>query len=314
LLDDMTDASSDTRAGHPIVLRVVQTNADLERWASIKSLVVPTQPVTAEQLHRSAGPDRVLLLAELDGAAVGAGIADRSEFGSRAFIAARVLPEHRRRGVGTALVRALSDHARALGLERMTAYVDAAEPHSIAFARQLGLSEVDYQLEQARAIGDEPEAVAPAGIEIVQLGARRAELLEAVWPVAREGYDDLPLEGGSNITLDAWLRDEATRPDGSFAAFEHGEPVGYAGLLVHADGDAIAEHGLTVVRRDRRGRGIARALKRSQIRWAAQSGVAELVTWTQQGNEAMQTLNRSLGYVDRSKELTFRGPVPPPAA
>ena len=75
----------------------------------------------------------------------------------------------------------------------------------------------------------------------------------------------------------------------------------------HRTVPATAEHGLTVVRRDRRGRGVARALKQAQLEWAAEAGVARLVTWTQKGNEAMQALNRSLGYVDRSKVITFRG-------
>jgi mycothiol synthase len=67
---------------------------------------------------------------------------------------------------------------------------------------------------------------------------------------------------------------------------------------------------LTAVRRDRRGLGIGRALKRTQLHWAARNGVRELVTWTQKGNEAMQALNRSLGYVDTSKVITFQGPLP----
>jgi GNAT superfamily N-acetyltransferase len=80
--------------------------------------------------------------------------------------------------------------------------------------------------------------------------------------------------------------------------------------MEHADGPAKAEHGLTAVRRDRRGRGIGRALKLAQLHWAARSGVRELVTWTQKGNEAMQALNRSLGYVDTSKVITYQGPLP----
>ena len=64
------------------------------------------------------------------------------------------------------------------------------------------------------------------------------------------------------------------------------------------------------MRRDRRGRGIARALKQAQLHWASQNGVVELVTWTQKGNEAMQALNRSLGYVDKSKVITYQGPLP----
>jgi GNAT superfamily N-acetyltransferase len=291
-----------------IELRPVQSEADLVAWAELKSAVVPNEPVTAEQLRAAAEPERVLLLADLDGELAGCGIADRSSFGGRAFIAARVLPQHRRRGVGTALLLGLADHARSLGLSGVNAFVYADEPHSIAFAESL--AEVDYQLQQARVIGAEPLPEALPGIEIRSLETHREELLGAIWPVALEGYEDLPIPGGVTYRKETWLRDEATRPDGSFVALEGGEPVGYAGMVEHANGAAIAEHGLTVVRRDRRGRGIARALKQTQLHWASRASVAELVTWTQRGNEAMQALNRGLGYTDKSKVITYQGPLP----
>jgi GNAT superfamily N-acetyltransferase len=291
-------------------LRVVESPVDLETWARVKSTVVPNEPVTAEQIVASDEEGRLLLLAEQDGVAVGCGIAAPSHFGGRAFVAARVLAEHRRQGVGTELVRALATHARSLGREGVNAFVYADEPHSVAFAEQLGLAEADYQLEQVRTIGDEPAPVLPVGLEVVPAAGRREELLTAVWPVALEAYEDLPLPGEVTYRLDEWLREEATRPEGSFVAYENGEIVGWAGLSAHANGDATAEHGLTAVRRDRRGHGIGRALKQTQLRWAARSGVLELVTWTQKGNEAMQALNRSLGYIDKSKVITFQGPLP----
>jgi GNAT superfamily N-acetyltransferase len=291
-------------------LRVAESTADLETWAVLKSTVVPNEPVTAEQMVASDEPGRLLLLAESDGVALGCGIAAPSHFGGRAFVAARVLAEHRRRGIGSELVRALSEHARSLGREGVNAFVYADEPHSIAFAEHFGLEEADYQLEQVRAIGDEPAPELPEGLELVPVAGRREELLTAVWPVALEAYEDLPLPGEVTYNLEEWLREEGTRPEGSFAAFEHGEIVGWAGLSTHANGDATAEHGLTAVRRDRRGHGIGRALKQTQLHWAAQAGVVELVTWTQKGNEAMQALNRSLGYVDKSKVITFQGPLP----
>jgi GNAT superfamily N-acetyltransferase len=293
-----------------IELRTVESDDDLVAWAALKSAVVPNEPVTAEQLRVAVEPERVLLLADLDGELVGCGIADRSSFGGRAFIAARVLPDHRRRGVGTALVQALGGHARSLGLTGVNAFVYADEPHSIAFVESLGLTDVDYQLQQVRHIGTEPPPEGVPGIEVTSLEARREELLDSVWPVALEGYEDLPIPGGVTYKKETWLRDEATRPDGSFVAIEDGEPVGYAGMVEHADGPAIAEHGLTVVRRDRRGRGIARALKRTQLHWASHAGIDELVTWTQRGNEAMQALNRGLGYLDKSKVITYQGPLP----
>jgi mycothiol synthase len=270
--------------------------------------VVPNEPVTAEQLRAQPEPERRLLLAALDGELAGCGIADRSSFGGRAFIAVRVLPEYRRRGVATALMGALVGYARTLGLSGVNAFVYADEPHSIAFAEHFGLAEADYQLEQVRTIGDE---TAPrSGLELVPITGRREELLTAVWPVAIEAYEDLPLPGEVTYTLEEWLREEGTREEGSFVAFENGEIVGWAGLNVHANGNATAEHGLTAVRRDCRGRGIGRVLKQTQLHWAAQNGVVELVTWTQKGNEAMQALNRGLGYVDKSKVITFQGPLP----
>jgi mycothiol synthase len=293
-----------------IELRVVSTPADLQVWAEIKSRVVPNEPVTAEQLAATDEPGRLLLLAERDGALAGCGIAAPSNFGGRVFIAARVLEEHRRHGVGRELVRALAEHGRGLGRDGVNAFVDAEDEAALAFVRSYGLEEVDYQLEQVRVIGDEPPAAGPDGIEIVSLEARREELLEAVWPVAQEGYADMPLPGAVSYPFATWMRDEATRPEGSFAAFEASDPVGYAGLLEHANGSAVAEHGLTVVRRDRRGRGIARALKRAQLHWASTTGVVELITWTQKGNEAMQALNAGLGYENRSRVLTMQGPLP----
>jgi mycothiol synthase len=293
-----------------IVVRPVETDADLDAWAELKSTVVPNEPVTAEQLRLSAAPERKLVLAERDGTLAGCGIADRSSFGGRAFVAVRVLEEHRRRGVGTALLRELAAYARSLGLTGANAFVYADEPHSIAFAESFGLLDVDYQLEQVRTIGDEHAPSVPSDIQLVALDGRRDELLDAVWPVALEGYEDLPIPGGVTYKKETWLREEGTRPAGSFVAFEDGVPIGFAGLNEHANGDATAEHGLTVVRRDRRGRGLGRLLKQVQLHWAAQSGVVELVTWTQQGNEAMQALNRSLGYVDKSKVITYQGPLP----
>lgn len=292
-----------------IELRVVASDGDYATWASIKSRVAPREPMTAAQLRAQAEDGRLLLLAACDGADAGCGVSAPSGFDGRAFLAARVLPEHRRRGVGAELVRALAEHARALGRTGVNAFVAADDPGSLAFAHGYGLEEVDYQLEQVRVVGREPAPLVPHGIELVPLGDRRDELLQALWPLALEAYEDLPIPGEVTYRLETWLREEATCPEGSFAALAGGELVGYAGLLERGE-PGTAEHGLTAVRRDRRGRGLGRALKLAQLHWASRAGVRELVTWTQRGNEAMQALNRSLGYADRSKELTMQGPLP----
>src|SRR5581483_6429104 len=223
-----------------IELRVVATDADYESWAAIKTRVIPGEAITAEQLRASDEDGRLLLLAAADDVDAGCGVGSPSGFAGLAFFGVRVLPEQRGRGVARELVRALCDHARALGREGVNAFVHVTEPESIAVAEHYGLHEVDYQLQQARTVGDEP----PAPLEVVSLDGRREELLRAAWPLAQEAWADLPLPGEVTYPLATWLRDEATVPAGSFVVFDGAAIVGYAGLVEHGD-DGTAEHGLT---------------------------------------------------------------------
>ena len=291
------------------MIRVAETDAEIAAWVEVKNQVVPNEPTTVEQVSSSTTETRTLLLAEADGRVAACAIVDLSNFGGKAFIAVRVLPEFRCRGIGRALAAETAKRARALGRDGVNCFVYADEPHSIAFAESYGLANVDYQLEQVRTIGDEPPP--PDGVVMRSLFGDREALLERVWTeVAEEAYLDLPVPGEVTYPRGEFLREEATRPDGSFVALDGEEIVGYAGLMEHANGDATAEHGLTAVRRSHRRRGIASALKRAQLHWAAQNGVVELVTWTQKGNEGMQAVNRSLGYRDVSKVVTYQGPLP----
>src|SRR5215469_960470 len=98
-----------------IELRPAETPTELATWARIKSTVLPNEPVTPELLASTAEPDRLLLLASLDGIDAGCGVGALSSFGGRAFCAARVLEPYRRRGIGSALYRALAEHGRSLG-------------------------------------------------------------------------------------------------------------------------------------------------------------------------------------------------------
>jgi len=291
-----------------VSVELVEDDEGLEAWASIKSRVEPDDPITPEQLVRHRTPDRMLILARAGGRPVGCGGGGLSTLGGLAFVNPRVLPEARGKGVGRALLGRLIEHARSLEVEGIVSYVNAADERSIAFARRAGLEEVDYQLEQTRTIGAESPPVVPEGVEIVSV---TDELLRAAYDaVGAQGYEDMPLSRRAWMPVEEWLRTEATRREGSFIALRDGEIVGYAGMWEHANGSATGEHGLTAVRRERRRQGIATALKRTQLAWAARDGVRELVTWTQRGNEPMQDLNRKLGYVDRSRELTFQGPLP----
>ena len=290
-----------------ISIRVAESDADLAAWIDVRRRVHPDEPAGSVALLRErAAPVRLLLLAEVDGRLAAHGLADRSDTG-QGFVAPRVVPEERRAGVGTALLERLLDHVRGHGFERGRAHAD--DPGSFAFAERHGFHEVDRQVEQVRAIGEEPEPEPYAGVAFATVG-ERPELLEQAYPLAEHGYADLALATGSvTVPKDVWLRDEATLPDGSIVALAGDRIVGYAGLMAWDDDPTRAENGLTVVARDWRGRGLAVALKRRQLAWAARAGVREIVTWTQTGNEAMRRVNERLGYVTRTISRTVERPL-----
>ena len=177
--------------------------------------------------------------------------------------------------------------------------------------RRLALDRVAAAREAQRRRGPPDPPVRPReldGVEFVSI-AERPELLAEAYAVALQGYEDMPIDG-IDIPLESWLQEEATLPAGSFVALANGEIVGYAGLMRWPDDPSKAEHGLTVVHRDWRRRGLASALKQREIAWADENGIRELVTWTQTGNENMQRVNERLGYVVRSYSIAFTRDLP----
>jgi mycothiol synthase len=217
-----------------------------------------------------------------------------------------VVPDARRRGVGTALLRELAAHVARLGFDQVSTMIE--DDGSRAFAERFGFREVNRQVEQVKLLGDEPVPPLPAGVEVTTI-AERPELLRQAHPLAVEGYEDMATDGTATIELEDWLRDEATHAAGSFVALVDGEIVGFSGLMRH-NNEGAAEDGLTVVRRDWRRRGLARALKARELAWAAENGLREIVTWTQRGNEGMRVLNERLGYEYRNVSYTLLAPLP----
>jgi mycothiol synthase len=290
-----------------IEVRRAESDADLEAFIRIRRTLLPNESggtVDVLRADLATNPDRHFYVAELGGEVVGSGLVSLSDLRDRYAVKVRVLPHARRQGVGTELLRELVRHAKG---DKISTHVE--EEGSRPFAERFGFHEIDRQVEQVKRLGDEPTPPPlPDGVEVVTI-AERPSLLRATYPLACQGYEDMALDGPAHISLDVWLRDEATLPDGSFVALAGEEIVGYSGLVRH-DNDGVAEDGLTVVRRDWRRRGLALALKRMELAWAAENGFREVVTWTQRGNEAMRRLNELLGYEYRDITITMIATLP----
>jgi mycothiol synthase len=281
---------------------------DYEAWRQVRIDVVPGERCdTVAEMRLQDSPDRLLVLATVDGAVVGSGIADRSNTAGGAFVAPRVRREHRRQGVGTALLRRLADHAAGLGLPEVRAMTEDSD--SLAFAEHLGFVEVDRQVEQVRPVGDEPDpGPLPDGVEVVTL-EERPEL----WPASYQRFGtevlaDFAVFEPMQISEREW--NDSWPGDPMYLAVHGGEVIGCAGLDRDTDRPERAENALTAVRRDWRGHGLAVHLKRLTLRWAADNGVTEIYTWTQAGNTPMLTLNERLGYATGLTSITLSRPLP----
>jgi mycothiol synthase len=288
-------------------VRACVTDDDYDAWRRVRIAVVPGERCdTVAEMRAQDSPERLLLLATVDGSVVGSGIADRSDTGG-GFVAPRVLPEHRRRGVGTTLLGRLADHVAALGLSEVRAMVD--DPRSLGFAEQAGFVEMDRQIEQVRAIGDEPPPSAlPAGVDVLTLDQHPQLWAASYERFGREVLADFALFEPLQISAEQWNTSWAGDP--MFLALYRGEVIGCAGVDRDTDRPERGENALTAVRRDWRGRGIASHLKRRTLCWAAEHGLTELYTWTQAGNTSMLRLNEHLGYVTGKTSITVSRPLP----
>jgi mycothiol synthase len=290
------------------MIRRAESDADLEAWRQVRMAVHPDKlaPTVAEL--REWG--RFMLIAELDGRIVGSGTGGAADTAGRGFVAPRVLSDARRRGISTALLRELGAHVESLGYDSTRAMV--ADPGSLAFARHFGFEEIDRQVEQVRAVGDEPAPDLPGGIEIVSVAQRPVLWREAHAALGVQAIADMAVVEPIDISLEQWEREWINWPEATFLALAGGEIVGTAGLMRDPDRSDRAENTFTAVRRDWRGLGVASALKRTALAFAADNGIREVYTWTQRGNDDMRRLNEHLGYVTRSESITLRASLPLP--
>ena len=292
-----------------ITLQVAETNDDLEAWRRVRIEVVPSEcTASVAELRQSHSPEKLMLLAYRDGELAGSAFASRSDLGGGAAMP-RVLPEHRRQGVGTALLRRCAEHLAALGFKDIGSRID--DEGSFAFAQVFGFQETGRDVEQVRAVGsDEPWPDIPTGVELVSLVERPELQLRTYHELALQAIADIPTPRPIVVTEEQWQREWITTPEGSFVALADGEIVGCAGVIRDTDRPERAENSLTAVRRDWRGRGLARALKLATIAWASEQGLTEVYTWTQKGNENMRAVNERLGYVTRMTSISVRRELP----
>jgi GNAT superfamily N-acetyltransferase len=226
-----------------------------------------------------------------------------------------VRPDARRSGAGDAMLRALEAWGRERGLTELDGYVSEDDEPSIAWAGRRGYVEAGRNSRLALDLIaiDAPTPDPPAGIEIVSW-AERPELAPGLYAVAREAVPDIPGEEEDDIgTMEEWLARDmgggGDDPRAVFVALAGDEVAGFAKLSLPQEASERAFHDLTAVSRAFRGRGIAAALKRTQIAWAKANGFSSLHTSNEVRNEPIRRLNERHGYVVEPGTVTVRGSI-----
>ena len=226
-----------------------------------------------------------------------------------------VLAEQRGRGVGTAFYRAISVWTRERRLDVLEAVVSDDDAESLAFAERRGFAEDRREKGVVLYLGEiEPPPVEPPeGVEIVSW-AERPELARGIYEVALEASPDVPgWEDEQMEPFEDWLvhdmQGSGDRPEATFVAVAGDEVVGYAKFSLTGAQPVTAHHDLTGVKRAWRGRGVARALKATQIGWAKANGFEELRTRNDERNAPIRHLNLEFGYRPAIGRIYVRGPL-----
>ena len=290
------------------MLRIREIGEDeLEELVEIAREAQPREQLSVSDFvdWRTQAGDMAWLLAEDDGETRGAayGVVGWHTPPHRAIGAALVVPDERGAGIGVALLDALEGWAADHGCSELEGPVAEDDAGSLAWAGRQGYHEVgrNSRLVLDLTTAEIPDPAPPPGIEIVSW-AERPELAQGLWEVAREATVDIPGEEEGDVgTLEEWLardmRGDSDDPRAVFVALEDGEVLGYAKLSLSRENTQRAFHDLTGVRRAHRRRGIAGALKRTQIAWAKANGYTSLQTSNEVRNEPIRRLNERHGYV-----------------
>ena len=279
------------------MIRRAQTAEDFAFCAEVCNAVNPHYAMTGELFAaRATGAFLVH-----DGG--GYALVDRSSVPDAAYAMVRVRPDARRRGIGSSLLDAAAAEVRALGRGRMYGRVDGADGDSLAFTQHRGFREKGRDLTVMLEVQPGDGEVADGIVELED------EHLPGAYEVAAECLPEMALpQEAVAPPYEEWLERESDATAVAFVALDDDAVVGYARLCRLSD--TRLENGLTAVRHSHRRRGLALALKRAQIAWAAERGYAEIVTSTVAGNDAMRGVNARLGYRPVSEEIVVEGPAP----
>lgn len=235
-------------------------------------------------------------------------------------------PDWQRRGVGAALFERLTGELAGRGAVQARAEAKESMGHSVAFLERRGFVEAQKSWESrldlatfdfGRFAGAE-ERVARQGIMISTLAAERGRDSEAL----RKAYeldtvcsrDEPALDPITPISFETWRSNEietpTALPDAYFLAMEGDRYVGMSSMYFGEEEPEVLWQGFTAVRPERRGKGVAMALKLRTVRYGRERGMREIRTWNNTRNRPMLRINEAMGFEKQPVWIEYMKALP----
>jgi len=297
--------------------------ADYEAWVAASNRCYPDYSWTVKEMrHHDDAFDRTRyfmarLVAEEEGVLVG-GLDVHHRPGrfhpDRYAWDLWVLPDKRRRGHGSALYDAGIEMLRERKALAAGTGVKESMEEGVSFAAKRGWVEVRRDWESRLVVaGFDFGKFAGADGRIAKEGVRITTLADEMRKDAgalRRAFElvdvlraDVPsTDPVTPVTFEEWdLTHGSGSPtfiaDAFFVAIDRdGRWVGMSNLERQLEDPTFVWQGLTGVRREDRGRGIAMALKLRTVTYAQGMGVDHIKTWNAQQNRPMLRINEAMGY------------------
>ena len=233
-----------------------------------------------------------------------------------------VLPEQRGRGHGTALYDDLVAAVTARGAQALGAAAKESMTDGVQFLNKRGYREVKRDWESRLFVkgfdfarfGTADDRVTKQGIRIVTLAdemERDPDAVHKAFELTQDCRMDIPsVDPPTRNTFEEFRQEDVDAPSALLDAFyiaidKDGHYLGVSNMFRSLDDPTFLWQGITGVRREARGRGIAMALKLRTVRYAIDKGIEHIKTWNDVHNRPMLAINEAMGFAKQPAWISY---------
>jgi mycothiol synthase len=233
-----------------------------------------------------------------------------------------VLPEQRGRGHGTALYDDLVAAVTARGAQALGAAAKESMTDGVQFLNKRGYREVKRDWESRLFVegfdfarfGTADDRVAKQGIRIVTLAdemERDPDAVHKAFELTQDCRMDIPsVDPPTRNTFEEFRQEDVDAPSALLDAFyiaidKDGRYLGVSNMFRSLDDPTFLWQGITGVRREARGKGIAMALKLRTVGYAIDKGIEHIKTWNDVNNRPMLAINEAMGLEKQPAWISY---------